>query len=112
MKGFFSYILRCADGTLYSGATVSPEERLKAHNEGRGARYTRGRKPVRVAALWQWSDWGTALRAERRVKELTRLEKLALTENPEQITSIFQAVPLKCFTPSESEKLNCKDPQN
>lgn len=109
MKDFFSYLLMCSDGTLYSGSTVNPEMRLRVHNEGRGARYTRGRRPVRMAALWLWPDWSTALRAERRVKELSRRQKLLLAQNPRQIRAFFQVTPRRCFTPDELEKLNLPD---
>lgn len=78
MPNYYNYILRCADGTLYSGSTVDPQKRLAAHNAGRGAKYTRSRRPVRMIALWQWPDKGAAMSAEARVKRLTREEKLAL----------------------------------
>ena len=78
MTAYYSYILRCADGTLYSGSTVNPQKRLAAHNAGRGAKYTRSRRPVRMIALWQWPDKRAAMSAEARLKRLTREEKLAL----------------------------------
>lgn len=78
MTAYYSYILRCADGTLYSGSTVDPQKRLAAHNAGRGAKYTRSRRPVRMIALWQWPDKRAAMSAEARLKRLTREEKLAL----------------------------------
>ncbi len=78
MTEYFNYILRCADGTLYSGFTTDPARRLAAHNAGTGAKYTRGRRPVAMAALWQWPDRSGALKAERLVKRLTRAEKESL----------------------------------
>ena len=75
MKGFFNYILRCADGTLYSGFTTDPAARLAAHNAGKGAKYTRSRRPVELAALWQWSDKSSAMSAEWHVKHLSREQK-------------------------------------
>ena len=48
MPTHFVYILECRDGTLYTGWTTDPEARLRAHNEGRGAKYTRARRPVRL----------------------------------------------------------------
>ena len=75
MTGFFNYILRCADGTLYSGFTTDPAARLAAHNAGKGAKYTRSRRPVELAALWQWPDKSSAMSAEWRVKQLTHEQK-------------------------------------
>ncbi len=75
MKGFFNYILRCADGTLYSGFTTDPAARLAAHNAGKGAKYTRSRRPVKLAALWQWQDKSSAMSAEWHVKHLSREQK-------------------------------------
>lgn len=78
MTAYYSYILRCADGTLYSGYTAEPEKRLAAHNAGRGAKYTRTRRPVRMIALWQWPDKSAAMSAEWHLKHMTREEKLML----------------------------------
>ena len=75
MTGFFNYILRCADGTLYSGFTTAPAARLAAHNAGKGAKYTRSRRPVALIALWQWPDKSSAMSAEWRVKQLTHEQK-------------------------------------
>ena len=75
MTGFFNYILRCADGTLYSGFTTDPAARLAAHNAGTGAKYTRSRRPVALIALWQWPDKSSAMSAEWRVKQLTHEQK-------------------------------------
>lgn len=51
---FFCYILECADGTYYIGWTTDPQRRLLQHNAGRGARYTRSRRPVRLVYLEEW----------------------------------------------------------
>jgi|Go1ome_4_1110791.scaffolds.fasta_scaffold82880_1 putative endonuclease len=80
MAGHFSYILRCADGSLYSGYTVDPDKRLAAHNAGTASRCTRTRRPVEMAALWQWQDKSTALKAERAVKKLSHRQKIELIE--------------------------------
>ena len=73
------YLLRCADETLYCGCTNDLQKRLKAHNSGQGAKYTRARRPV--ALVWQEEqpDRSAALRREAQIKKLTRAEKLALT---------------------------------
>lgn len=78
MSGFYSYLLRCADGSLYSGFTVDPARRLYEHNAGRGSRCTRSRRPVTLAALWAWPDKSSAMRAESLVKRMTRAQKLLL----------------------------------
>ncbi len=74
----FVYLLSCADGTLYTGYTTDVARRLAAHNAGKGARYTRGRRPVALLAHWAFAAKGDALRAERAIKLLPRAEKLRL----------------------------------
>ena len=71
----FVYLLRCADDTLYCGWTTDLGRRLAAHSGGRGARYTRSRTPVELAAAWSVPDRSAALRLEHRVKLLPRAEK-------------------------------------
>lgn len=72
------YLLECADGTLYCGATNDLDRRLAAHNAGKGARYTRGRAPVRLVWSEACTDRGAALRREHAVKRMTRTGKLML----------------------------------
>jgi len=72
------YMLRCSDGSLYTGWTVDLDRRLEAHNSGRGSRYTRSRLPVTLAASFRMADAASARREEFRIKRLTRTEKLAL----------------------------------
>ena len=74
----FVYILRCADGTLYTGWTNDLEKRLQAHNDGRGAKYTRGRGPVTLVYHHSYATKKEALREEIRIKKLTRKQKEAL----------------------------------
>ncbi|MGI5860603.1 MAG: GIY-YIG nuclease family protein [Myxococcales bacterium] len=73
------YILRCADDTLYTGATNDLDKRLAAHSSGRGAAYTRTRLPVEVVHCETVGERGAALRRELEIKRLTRAEKLELT---------------------------------
>lgn len=75
---YWLYILRCADGTLYTGVTDDVERRAAAHNRGRGAKYTRGRGPVTVVYREECPGKPAALRREIAVKRLTRQAKLAL----------------------------------
>ena len=75
---YLVYILRCGDGSLYTGITNDLSRRLAAHSSGRGAKYTRSRLPV--ALVWQEAqpDKSAALRRERQIKALSRAEKLRL----------------------------------
>ncbi len=71
----FCYILECADGTYYTGWTTDPERRLRRHNAGHGSRYTHSRRPVKIVYIEQMSDRGSAMRREKEMKKLTRIEK-------------------------------------
>ena len=77
----YTYILRCADGTLYCGWTNDLERRVKAHNSGRGAKYTKSRRPVTLVYFEEFSTKEEAMSREAHLKMLTRAEKLALIEN-------------------------------
>jgi len=74
----YVYLLRCSGGSLYCGWTFDVERRLAAHRSGRGARYTRRRLPVELAAVIELPDESSARREEARIKRLTRREKLEL----------------------------------
>ncbi|MFN3544646.1 MAG: GIY-YIG nuclease family protein [Thiobacillus sp.] len=76
------YMLRCADGTVYTGITTDVDRRLAEHNgeRGAGARYTRSRRPVRLAYFEAAADRAAALRREALIKRLDRARKLALCE--------------------------------
>lgn len=74
------YVLRCRDGSLYTGATNDLDRRLARHAAGLGARYTRSRLPVRLVHVERASDRSAALRREAAVKKLPRTAKLALVE--------------------------------
>jgi putative endonuclease len=78
MSDAWVYILRCADGSLYTGWTVDVERRLASHRAGAGSRYTRSRLPVELLASFAMTDASAARREEARIKRLTRAQKLAL----------------------------------
>ncbi|MGB5097497.1 MAG: DEAD/DEAH box helicase, partial [Porticoccaceae bacterium] len=82
MSDWYFYLLRCADGSLYSGITTDIERRVREHNQGTaGARYTRGRRPVSLAYSERLPDRAQALRREYAVKRLDRAAKLQLLAN-------------------------------
>lgn len=74
----YVYLLRCRDGSLYTGWTTDLARRLQVHAAGRGARYTRSRLPVALAASWEVAGRSEAMRLEARIKRLRRAEKIAL----------------------------------
>ena len=73
------YILRCGDGTLYTGITTDVEKRLEAHRSGKGAKYTRGRSPLVLVYREECGDHSAALKREIEIKRLSREEKERLT---------------------------------
>lgn len=73
-----TYMLRCADGTLYTGWTCHLSRRLAAHNAGTASKYTRSRRPVELVYLEQFSTREEAMRREWQIKQLSRHQKLAL----------------------------------
>lgn len=74
----FCYIVECADGTYYTGWTTDPERRVRQHNQGVGARYTKTRRPVKLVYLEPQPDKITALKRERAIKALSRKQKIKL----------------------------------
>ena len=81
MEYNYVYILRCGDGSLYTGWTNHLEERVAAHQAGRGAKYTRGRGPVELVYWESFSNKSSALRRECAIKRLSRAEKLSLIQS-------------------------------
>ena len=79
-KEWSVYVLRCGDGTLYTGATNDVQRRLQTHLRGRGAAYTRSRLPVELIYREACGTRGEALRREAAIKRLSRAAKLALVE--------------------------------
>ncbi len=76
----YIYILRCGDGSLYTGWTTDVARRMAAHSAGRGSRYTRSRLPVELAYCETCLTKSDALRREAEIKKMTRKEKLSLLE--------------------------------
>ena len=74
------YILRCGDGTLYTGITTDVQSRLEVHRSGKGAKYTRGRAPLELVYTEDCGTKGQALKRELEIKALSRPEKLKLIE--------------------------------
>ncbi len=81
----YCYILECADGTYYTGWTTDPERRVKQHNKGVGARYTKTRRPVKLVYLEEQPDKVTALKRELAIKKLKRVQKSKLVEESTQV---------------------------
>ena len=81
----WTYVLICGDESLYTGYTPRLMQRLEAHAKGTGARYTRGRGPLKLAIAWGFGSRSEAMRAEVRVKRLSRIKKLRLIESPESL---------------------------
>ncbi len=79
-KSWKLYILECGDGSLYTGITTDVSRRLAAHRAGRGAKYTRGRGPLRLRYQEECDSHGQALRRELQVKHLSQKEKQELCE--------------------------------
>lgn len=75
---FFCYLLQCADGSFYTGWTTDPPRRERQHNAGRGARYTRTHRPVKLVYVEEVADKSAALKRERALKRLSHAQKARL----------------------------------
>ena len=74
----YTYLLKCADGTLYCGWTNDPQKRLAAHNAGTASKYTAVRRPVEIVYLEEWETKQEAMKREAAIKKLKRKDKLKL----------------------------------
>jgi putative endonuclease len=74
----FFYILKCSDGSFYAGSTTNLENRVKTHNQGKGATYTSKRRPVQLVYHEQFKSFDDAVQRERQVKKWSRAKKEAL----------------------------------
>ncbi|SFP03846.1 putative endonuclease [Oscillibacter sp. PC13] len=77
---YFVYMLRCGDGSLYTGSTNHVPHRLAMHQSGKGAKYTRSHLPVELAYQEEVPDWPSALRREAEIKRFSRTQKLLLIQ--------------------------------
>lgn len=75
---WFVYLLKCADDTLYCGITNNLDKRIKTHNSGKGAKYTKGRCPVILIKHFEVVDKSAALKLEYKIKQMSKEEKLKL----------------------------------
>ena len=86
-KSYYVYMLRCTDGSLYTGITTDVKRRFAEHLAGgvKGAKYTKNHLPQKIAAVWQVENRSVASKSEWRIKHLTKQQKEALCEVPERI---------------------------
>jgi len=78
---FFVYIVQCRDGTYYTGSTNNIDNRVKLHNKGHGAKYLRGKLPVKLVYAKEYHYYKNVLRRERDIKKMTRKQKEKLIAN-------------------------------
>lgn len=79
-KVWYVYILQCSDNSLYTGITNNLEARIEKHNNGTGAKYTRGRCPVILLRSWNFTSKSEAAKEEYRIKQLSRTQKMLLID--------------------------------
>jgi putative endonuclease len=104
----FVYLLLCRDGSLYCGWTTDPRGREAAHDRGRGAAYTRARRPVKLVYVESCADRSAALKREYAIKQLTRAEKLALVRAGKGLARLPRGAPEK--TPAKPRPARRKPP--
>lgn len=83
IEAHYVYMVRCANGTLYTGYTKDLGGRIAAHNLGKGGRYTRAHRPVELIRCWSFTTKREALQIEYRIKQLSRQRKLELIQQPD-----------------------------
>lgn len=82
MDKWFVYVLQCRDGSLYTGITTDLTRRMRQHNEGTGAKYTRSRRPVELVYWEEVASHSEALKREYAIKQLPREEKIHIIKPP------------------------------
>lgn len=80
----YTYILKCADGSLYTGWTNDLEARVRTHNEGKGAKYTKARLPVELVYFEEFESKSEAMKREAAIKKLSRQKKEQLIKEKKQ----------------------------
>ncbi|MBQ7399259.1 MAG: GIY-YIG nuclease family protein [Clostridia bacterium] len=109
----YVYIVRCDDGSLYTGITNDLEKRMKNHLDGSGtshAKYMRSHKPIEIVTVWRTEHYKVAAKLEYAIKRLKRAEKIKLISNPDSVTSRFPALCEYVFEPLSGITLeNCLD---
>ncbi|MBR1972895.1 MAG: GIY-YIG nuclease family protein [Oscillospiraceae bacterium] len=90
---WYLYILRCKDGSLYTGITTDIGKRLEAHRAGKGAKYTRGRGPLELVYREECGTHSEALKRELQVKALSREEKMQLVDSFRKLSDLEKTCP-------------------
>ncbi len=107
--GYWVYLARCGNNTLYTGATTDLKRRMREHNSGstggNGAKYTASHRPVSLAQAWEVGTWSDALRLEHAIKKCVRTEKDQLIKQPEQIYRIAERCKLNFSITEASQEL-------
>ena len=106
---YYVYMLRCRDGSLYTGMATDLRRRMRAHTEKTAAcaRYTRSHPPMALEAAWQTQTRSDALRLEALIKRLDRARKLALIAAPESVNAVFgERLCGAAFVPLPPEELH------
>lgn len=93
MSGYYVYMLRCTDDSLYTGITTDVERRFAEHASGekKGAKYTKNHPPKEIAAVWQAENRSEASRLEWRIKHLTKAQKETLCREPDRLAEFIRA---------------------
>lgn len=84
-QGNYTYIVKCSDETLYTGWTNNLKKRMEAHNSGKGAKYTKNRRPVELVYFEEYDTKQEAMKREYAIKHLSRQKKLALIHSHQSI---------------------------
>ena len=107
MEKSYVYIVECADGSLYTGWTTRPLYRIAVHNEGKGAKYTRGRRPVTLVYLECLEDRSAGLVREAQIKKLKTVQKRALIRQwAERSASVIRELKAQNEKTEQQEKAN------
>ena len=89
---YYTYIMRCEDGSLYTGITTDVQRRLKEH-QGKlsgGAKYTKGRMPTKVEVVWKSDNRSLASKLEYRIKKLSKQDKEILIQDPQRMAQLLE----------------------